>query len=202
MSLYLLDTDIDDNTWEDRSITHQLYGGDNENRLRQELLLGVGGLRVLKALGISPDIYHLNEGHAAMLHQESIAHEAHRPIARVDMLHDRTRGDIRQRDRERQKRRAGRIADGHRNSGQVQRDASHQSHYEHRRGEALHKRLIQAVTHQQIDGAGDEDGDGGAGDDGGAAPTGGGTVADGRLGGSGAVGVATAGETARLRRKL
>ena len=72
VSLYLLDTDIDDNTWEDRSITHQLYGGDNENRLRQELLLGVGGLRVLKAMGLHPDIYHLNEGHAAFLGLERI----------------------------------------------------------------------------------------------------------------------------------
>ena len=72
VSLYLLDTDIDDNTWEDRSITHQLYGGDSENRLRQEILLGVGGLRVLKAMGLSPDIYHLNEGHAAFLGLERI----------------------------------------------------------------------------------------------------------------------------------
>jgi glycogen phosphorylase len=67
MSLYLLDTDIDDNRWEDRSITHQLYGGDNEHRLKQELLLGVGGLRALKAIGVDADIYHLNEGHAAFL---------------------------------------------------------------------------------------------------------------------------------------
>lgn len=65
--LYLLDTDIDDNRWEDRSITHQLYGGDNENRLRQELLLGIGGSRALKAIGLNPDLYHLNEGHAAFL---------------------------------------------------------------------------------------------------------------------------------------
>ncbi len=72
VSLYLLDTDIDDNTWEDRSITHQLYGGDSENRLRQEMLLGVGGLRVLKAMGLSPNIYHLNEGHAAFLGLERI----------------------------------------------------------------------------------------------------------------------------------
>jgi alpha-glucan phosphorylase-like protein len=70
--LYLLDTDIDDNRWEDRSITHQLYGGDNENRLRQELLLGVGGWRALKAMEKGPDIYHLNEGHAAFLGLERI----------------------------------------------------------------------------------------------------------------------------------
>ncbi len=70
--LYLLDTDFDDNRWEDRSISHQLYGGDNENRLRQELLLGVGGLRALKAMDLNPDLYHLNEGHAAFLGIERI----------------------------------------------------------------------------------------------------------------------------------
>ncbi|MBK8192140.1 MAG: alpha-glucan family phosphorylase [Lewinellaceae bacterium] len=73
VSLYLLDTDIDDNRWEDRSITHQLYGGDNENRLRQEILLGIGGLRALKAMDLNPDIYHLNEGHASLLGLERIS---------------------------------------------------------------------------------------------------------------------------------
>jgi glycogen phosphorylase len=72
MTLYLLDTDIDDNRWEDRNLTHQLYGGDNEHRLRQELLLGIGGYRALKAMGISADIYHLNEGHAAFLGLERL----------------------------------------------------------------------------------------------------------------------------------
>ncbi len=72
MPLYLLDTDIDDNVWEDRNITHQLYGGDNENRLRQEILLGIGGLRALKAIGVNPDLYHLNEGHAAFLGLERL----------------------------------------------------------------------------------------------------------------------------------
>ena len=72
IQLYLLDTDIDDNRWEDRSITHQLYGGDNENRLRQELVLGIGGLRALKAIGLNPDLYHLNEGHAAFLGLERL----------------------------------------------------------------------------------------------------------------------------------
>ncbi|MDX2279895.1 MAG: alpha-glucan family phosphorylase [Saprospiraceae bacterium] len=70
--LYLLDTDIEDNRWEDRSITHQLYGGDNEHRLRQELMLGLGGCRAVKAIGHNPDIYHLNEGHAAFLGLERI----------------------------------------------------------------------------------------------------------------------------------
>jgi alpha-glucan phosphorylase-like protein len=72
MSLYLLDTDIDDNAWEDRVITHQLYGGNNENRLRQELLLGIGGLRALNAMGIEPDLFHLNEGHAAFIGLERL----------------------------------------------------------------------------------------------------------------------------------
>ena len=72
LPLYLLDTDIDDNNWEDRSITHQLYGGDNEHRLRQEILLGIGGVRALKALNQEPDLYHLNEGHAAFLGLERL----------------------------------------------------------------------------------------------------------------------------------
>jgi glycogen phosphorylase/synthase len=63
--LYLLDADIEENAMEDRSITHQLYGGDWDNRLKQELLLGIGSVRLIKELGLNPDIYHLNEGHAA-----------------------------------------------------------------------------------------------------------------------------------------
>jgi phosphorylase/glycogen(starch) synthase len=63
--LYLLDTDIDLNRPEDRFITHQLYGGDWDNRLKQELLLGIGGIRLLKMLGIESEVYHCNEGHAA-----------------------------------------------------------------------------------------------------------------------------------------
>jgi len=63
--LYLLDTDFENNLPEDRQITHQLYGGDWENRLKQEMLLGIGGIRALRALGLNPDIYHCNEGHAA-----------------------------------------------------------------------------------------------------------------------------------------
>lgn len=63
--LYLLDTDFEENLPEDRQVTHQLYGGDNENRIKQELLLGVGGVRALRTLGHYPTIYHYNEGHAA-----------------------------------------------------------------------------------------------------------------------------------------
>ena len=73
ISLYLLDTDIDENDWHDRSLTHQLYGGDNEHRLRQEILLGIGGVRALEALGLNnADIYHCNEGHAAFLNLERL----------------------------------------------------------------------------------------------------------------------------------
>lgn len=67
VKLYLLDTDFSDNIPEDRVISHQLYGGDNENRLKQELLLGIGGIRMLKILGINPDLYHSNEGHSAFI---------------------------------------------------------------------------------------------------------------------------------------
>ena len=63
--LYLLDTDFEANRPDDRQVTHQLYGGDWENRLKQELLLGIGGIRALRKLGINPQIYHCNEGHAA-----------------------------------------------------------------------------------------------------------------------------------------
>ena len=63
--LYLLDTDFEDNCEEDRKVTHQLYGGDWENRLKQEILLGIGGVRALRAVGAYPTIYHYNEGHAA-----------------------------------------------------------------------------------------------------------------------------------------
>ena len=63
--LYLLDTDYEANGYEDREITYHLYGGNWENRLKQELLLGIGGVRALRALGLNPQIYHCNEGHAA-----------------------------------------------------------------------------------------------------------------------------------------
>ena len=64
--LYLLDTDNEMNSEFDRPITHQLYGGDWENRLKQEILLGIGGMLMLKKLGIKKDVYHCNEGHAAL----------------------------------------------------------------------------------------------------------------------------------------
>ena len=67
ISLYLLDTDIPQNSEWDRPITHQLYGGDWENRMKQEYLLGIGGVLLLNRLGISKDVYHMNEGHAAFM---------------------------------------------------------------------------------------------------------------------------------------
>ncbi len=72
VSLYLLDADFEENSEEDRFVTHHLYGGDNENRLKQEMLLGLGGIRALKALGYQSDIYHCNEGHAALIGLERI----------------------------------------------------------------------------------------------------------------------------------
>ncbi|MBQ1209736.1 MAG: alpha-glucan family phosphorylase [Bacteroidales bacterium] len=70
--LYLMDTDYEDNRMDDRSVTHHLYGGDWENRLKQEMLLGVGGIRLLRALGMNPQVYHCNEGHAAFIGLERL----------------------------------------------------------------------------------------------------------------------------------
>lgn len=72
ISLYLLDTDYDANQDQDRFITHHLYGGDNENRLKQEMVLGLGGIKLLEKIGINADIYHCNEGHAAFIGLERI----------------------------------------------------------------------------------------------------------------------------------
>lgn len=72
MSLYLLDTDNEMNSEFDRPITHQLYGGDWENRLKQEIMLGIGGMLVLKKLGIKKQVYHCNEGHAALINVQRL----------------------------------------------------------------------------------------------------------------------------------
>ncbi len=72
MKLYLLDTDFDMNSEFDRSITHKLYGGDWENRIKQEYLLGIGGVLMLKKLGVNSTIYHCNEGHAALLNLQRL----------------------------------------------------------------------------------------------------------------------------------
>ena len=77
MKLYLLDTDFDMNSEYDRSITHQLYGGDWENRIKQEYLLGIGGVLMLKKLGIRNRLYHCNEGHAALLNLQRLVDYIH-----------------------------------------------------------------------------------------------------------------------------
>lgn len=72
IALYLLDTDLEENSEADRNITHQLYGGDRTMRLQQEILLGIGGVRTLAAIGLQPTVWHINEGHAAFLVLERI----------------------------------------------------------------------------------------------------------------------------------
>ncbi len=77
INVYLLDTDILENTAEDRMITEQLYGGDTEMRIRQEIVLGIGGVRALAALGLKPAVFHMNEGHSAFLGLERIRNLVH-----------------------------------------------------------------------------------------------------------------------------
>ena len=72
VKLYLMDSDIDINNEEDRDTTAKLYGGDQEMRIRQEIILGMGGVNLLKRLGLRPTIYHMNEGHSAFLNLELI----------------------------------------------------------------------------------------------------------------------------------
>ena len=77
VSLYLLDTELDGNDSLDQLVTDRLYGGESEQRIRQELLLGVGGLRAVRALGVEPSVFHLNEGHAGFLALELIRSKMH-----------------------------------------------------------------------------------------------------------------------------
>ena len=72
VNLYLLDTDIPENKEEYRGITLKLYGGNQEMRIRQEMVLGIGGVKVLQELGINPKVYHMNEGHSSFLVLEAI----------------------------------------------------------------------------------------------------------------------------------
>ncbi len=72
IALYLLDTDNEMNSELDRPITHQLYGGDWENRMKQEIMLGIGGIHALKKLGIEKQVYHCNEGHAALINVQRL----------------------------------------------------------------------------------------------------------------------------------
>lgn len=93
--LYLLDTDIEENSTDDRTITHQLYGGDNEMRFKQEMILGIGGIRLLKKLHIKPTIFHSNEGHSAfiglerlrlIMEDQQVSFEVAREIVRASTL--------------------------------------------------------------------------------------------------------------------
>jgi len=72
VNLYLLDTDVPQNSEHDREITARLYGGSTETRIQQEIILGIGGVRALRALGLEPSVYHINEGHSAFLSFELI----------------------------------------------------------------------------------------------------------------------------------
>lgn len=72
ISLYLMDSDIDKNIAEDRVVTLRLYGGDQEMRIRQEIVLGMAGIKLLRRLGLKPSVYHMNEGHSAFLTLEVI----------------------------------------------------------------------------------------------------------------------------------
>lgn len=74
VNVYLLDTDVEGNSPEDRELTSRLYGGDIRTRIRQELVVGVGGVRALRAMGVAPGVYHLNEGHSAFAVLEVILH--------------------------------------------------------------------------------------------------------------------------------
>lgn len=73
INLYLMDTDLEQNSEFDRPITHQLYGGDWENRMKQEYMLGIGGMLLLKKLGIKKEVYHMNEGHAALINAQRLS---------------------------------------------------------------------------------------------------------------------------------
>ena len=88
--LYLLDTNLPDNPETIRKITGQLYGGDGEMRIRQEILLGIGGVRALKALGIEPTVCHMNEGHSAFLGLERIKNTMQNEGATFDQAIERT----------------------------------------------------------------------------------------------------------------
>ena len=72
VDLYLMDTDVEQNAPWDRELSHRLYGGDQEMRIRQEIILGIGGVRVLRTLGIQPAVWHMNEGHSAFMILERI----------------------------------------------------------------------------------------------------------------------------------
>ncbi len=86
ISLFLLDTDNKLNNAEDREITHKLYGGNWENRLKQEMLLGLGGIRLLNTLGLNCDLFHCNEGHAALINVERMVNLVERKLNYAEAL--------------------------------------------------------------------------------------------------------------------
>lgn len=92
--IYFLDTDLDENDENDRKLTDRLYGGDSDHRLRQEAILGMGGARILDALGLQPVVYHMNEGHAALLTVALLEQERHG--ANVDHASDEDIESVRQ----------------------------------------------------------------------------------------------------------
>ncbi len=93
--IYFLDTDLDENSAEDRNLTDQLYGGDGDHRLKQEAVLGMGGARMLDAMGYVPVVYHMNEGHAALLTVALLEQERHG--ANIDSASDEDIESVRQR---------------------------------------------------------------------------------------------------------
>jgi glycogen phosphorylase len=84
ISLYLMDTDVDENDPWDRELSARLYSGDSELRIRQEIVLGIGGVRVLRALGIDPAVLHMNEGHSAFLMLECIREKVRQGMSYAD----------------------------------------------------------------------------------------------------------------------
>lgn len=92
--IYFLDTDLDENDPNDRKLTDRLYGGDGDHRLRQEAVLGMGGARILDALGYQPAVYHMNEGHAALLTVALLEQERHG--ANIDNASDEDIESVRQ----------------------------------------------------------------------------------------------------------
>jgi starch phosphorylase len=86
MQLYLLDTNLPENDPEDRELTYKLYGGGQEHRLKQEWILGVGGVRVLRALGVTPGVWHANEGHATFMMVERVSEYVAQGLALDDAI--------------------------------------------------------------------------------------------------------------------
>src|SRR5205085_449508 len=86
--LYLLDTNLEENSPAARGVTDRLYGGDREHRIRQEVVLGVGGVRALRRLGVAPTVFHLNEGHSALLAVERLRELTAAGASRDDALEE------------------------------------------------------------------------------------------------------------------